>query len=456
MQRRAVMPRRRSSPRTISSGTTSRRNCAPTPISRGRSTSLPGAFYQDGQVGNLVTTVGNIRYGLPALLAAIDHNLSIKAYSFFAQGRWQILPNVELAGGARWSHEKRGDAPYNTITGTPVLIPTAEPTRTSHNLSPEFTVTWKPDPDLTVFGSYKQGYKSGSYSITSIVNPGDDNSFGDEKVKGGEVGIKSRLLDRRLLVDISAYDYRYTGLQVGTTEALGTGLPVTRTINAAGAKVYGIDFDAAYRPEAIAGLNLHTSVEWNHARFQKLDNVPCWGGQMVSEGCDEVFTAAANQANPGAGAVVVNGVSGFYVAQGLDGIPLVRAPDWQANFGFDYEMPVGSEMKLEFSSNNQFSSRYLANVGARSDFYQQKFVKADVSVTLTGPHDRWELSAIGKNLNNALTSNNCLPSNVANGVILGGETTGGTARGPAGIDEVGCFMDRGREVWLRITLKPFN
>jgi iron complex outermembrane receptor protein len=396
-----------------------------------------GAFYQDGQVSNLVTTVGNIRYSLPALLAAIEHNLSIKAYSFFGQGRWQVLPNVELAGGARWSHEKRGDTPYNTVTGTPVLIPTAQPTRTSHNLSPEFTLTWKPDMDLTVFGSYKRGYKSGSYSITSVVAPGADNSFGDEKVKGGEIGLKARLLDRRMLINIAAYDYHFTGLQVGSTEANAGGLPVTHTLNAGAAKVYGLDFDAAYRPPEIEGLNLHASAEWNHARFKQLDNVPCFGGQMVSEGCNQVLNPATN----------------LFTAQSLDGAPLVRAPDWQVNFGFDYEMPMGSNMKLGFSSNNQYSSQFLTNLGDRQDFYQKKFLKADVVMTLTGPGDRWEVSALGKNLNNALTANNCLPSNTANGIILGGEVTGGTTRGPAGIDEVSCFMDRGREVWLRATLR---
>lgn len=33
---------------------------------------------------------------------------------------------------------------------------------------------------------------------------------------------------------------------------------------------------------------------------------------------------------------------------------------------------------------------------------------------------------------------------------------GTNGAGPAGVDAIGCYMDRGREVWLRVTVKPFN
>jgi hypothetical protein len=76
-------------------------------------------------------------------------------------------------------------------------------------------------------------------------------------------------------------------------------------------------------------------------------------------------------------------------------------------------------------------------------------------LTLQGPRDRWEVALIGKNLNNALTSGNCTNANVQ-GDLLPDEITGTNLRGPAGVDEIGCWMDRGREVWLRVTFKPFN
>src|SRR4030095_12442297 len=103
-----------------------------------------------------------------------------------------------------------------------------------------------PSDDLTLFAAYKRGFKSGSFSIAVPAAPGADNSFGDEKVKGFEVGLKSRLLDRSLLVNIAAYNYRYAGLQVGAIEPAVGGVPVVRTVNAGSARAYGIDFDATY------------------------------------------------------------------------------------------------------------------------------------------------------------------------------------------------------------------
>jgi hypothetical protein len=105
---------------------------------------------------------------------------------------------------------------------------------------------------------------------------------------------------------------------------------------------------------------------------------------------------------------------------------------------------------------NQFSSRYLADLGLRSDFYQSSFFKTDVTVALKGVNDRWEFAVIGKNLGDVLTTGSCVNLNGRTGAVLGGEVTGGTTQGPAGVDELACYMDRSREVWLRLTLRPFN
>ena len=396
-----------------------------------------GAFHQDAELHNLITLRGNADLGLPALLTEGSHNLDITSESIFGQVRYKVTSKLEAAFGARWQHEDRSDTPYNLITGTAVPVTLAEPKIHSDHVAPEVTLSYKPTSDMTLFGSLKQGYKSGSFTVTTPVNNGDNNAFGDERIEGGELGLKSRWFDRQLVVDLTGYDYRYRGLQVGANSPAADGLPVVRTVNAGSALIYGVDFDAAYHPRQIEGLSVQGSVAWNHARFKVLNNVPCWGGQTAAEGCQ-------------------NYVPGLGLSQNLAGQPLVRAPDWQVNFGVNYEMPLRNGMKVIFSNSNQFSTRYLDNLGLRSDFYQKSFYKTDLSVTVQGPRDQWEIALIGKNLNNALTTGNCTNANVQNGQILGGQINGGTTSGPAGPDTLLCFIDRGREVWLRLTLKPFS
>src|SRR5207302_4912082 len=136
----------------------------------------------------------------------------------------------------------------------------------------------------------------------------------------------------------------------------------------------GVDFTAAYRPPQVEGLGLFLNGQWNRARFKRLNNIPCWGGQTVAEGCTEQPDAR----------------TGLFTAQNLNGIPLARAPTWQLAFGFDYEMPLSDGRTIVVSNNNAYYSRYLLILGKRPDFYQPSFFKSDLSVALRGPNDHWE------------------------------------------------------------------
>lgn len=401
-----------------------------------------GGFLQRAQFSDLVTLIGNRDIGLPPVFAKGIQVVDITTNSVFGQLRYKVIPKVEIALGARWTDEKRTDDATDLRTGVAVPVALANPEIHSKTTSPELTITYKPTDDATVFAALKRGYKSGSFDTATPALPGQDNAFGDEKVEGGEIGLKSRWLDRRMAFNIAAYDYRYTGLQVGAIVPVEPGTPpITKTINAGSSRVYGIESDVVYRPEWFEGLTLNGALNWNYARFKSLDGVPCYGGQTIALGCNENFNTTVNR-----------GLGGF-TAQNQSGLPLVRAPRWQTNFGFDYETDIGNDLKLVLASNTQFSSKYLTGLGYVH--YQKSAFKTDLSMTVQGPNDRWEFSLIGKNLNNALTSGNCSNSNAAAG-LLGGQLTGTNTLGPAGIDEVGCWMDRGREVWLQVTYKPFS
>jgi outer membrane receptor protein involved in Fe transport len=434
-----------------------------------------GGFYQHAKVSDRVTILGNTALLPAAAVAPIQDGLnrfSVETFSLFGQLRYKILPNLELAAGARWSDETRVQTPllYNSLTtlgligagvipasavanGAGYAVPVTTPRLHSSKVSPEVTLTWKPSDDLTVFASYKQGNKSGSFSIAtpqSYLDPNPpahptaywlDNSFGDEKVEGGEIGIKGRSADRQFHFEAAAFHYVYTGLQVGSIEPTVGNTPVIRTINAGKGKVDGIEANANFRPASITGLSINTSASYTNARFTDLNGVPCYGGQTFAAGCNQQFNTA----------------SGLYFAQSLSGSPFIRAPKWQVNFGFDYDLPVGNGMKLTFSDTNHYTSKYLTSLEPLSAYYQSGFMKVDLGLTLAGRDNRWELAVIGKNVTNRYTAGNCSSSNTANG-LLGGQITGSptNAVGPAGTDEGSCFMDPGRELWIRLTLRPFG
>jgi iron complex outermembrane recepter protein len=406
-----------------------------------------GGFYERGLIDEHVVIPGNTGlpapFTLPPLLAGSLNPVSITTYSFFGQLRYDILARLELAAGARYTNEKRAESPVD-LTGAP--IPVTNPVVKSINTAPEVTLTYRPTDDLTTFAAYKQAYKSGSFVLSTPPTPHADNSFGEEKAQGEEVGLKSRWLDRRLAVNAAAYFYNYSGLQVGAISPAVNGLPVIATVNAGAARSYGIDFDVAYNPPAVEGLGLNASVNWNHARYVTLNNVPCWGGQTIALGCNQFLNPA----------------TGLYTAQNLNGTPLLRAPTWQSSFGFTYNYALPSNYQLVFTNNNSVSSSYVTDLAAgrpNHDNMQTGYIKADLSLTLQGPDDKWEIALIGKNINDKLTTGTCANSDFGEGVAFGvpaTQTTGGTTSGLGGIDQTNCFVDPGRELWIRLTVRPFG
>jgi iron complex outermembrane recepter protein len=421
-----------------------------------------GGFYQDGRIKGVQRLPGNTFYGLPPLLFDGTQDVRIDSGSLFGQLRYKLMPELEIAAGARWTSEQRKSRPTTTdlfgaVTGVPGAIlvgQIAQPKLDTSNWSPELTITYRPTSDLTLFASLKQAYKSGSYNIAVPVNPGEDKSFGDERVRGGEIGFKSRLLDRQLSFNLSGYYNKFTGLQVGVIIPFANGLPVFSTLNAASAKIYGIDADISYRPASVSGLELFGAINWNHARFTSFPNAPCFGGQTFAEGCNLapslVGTNFPNIAftDP----AVLGGQPFRYGGQDLSGSRLGRSPDWSANMGFHYEIPVGS-MTLGLGADAQFSSKYLTNIGGDDTLFQKAFAKFNLSASLKGAGNRWELSFIGNNVANELSRNLCIISNYAGITVFPGEIFGGPARGPAGKDETYCTLDRGRELWTRLTLR---
>ena len=356
---------------------------------------------------------------------------------------WKASDQIELAGGVRWQNEKRDLTVFNRLTNLRTVLAPGSDHISSKNWSPEFTLTYTPSDTLTIFGAFKQAYKSGSFNIVIPGNTGEDKHFGDEKVQGGEVGIKSRLLDRSLSLNVAGYYYRYSGLQTGVNEPAQNGLPVLRTVNAGKAEIYGIDFDMRYRPRSVEGLTLNLAGAWNKTKFLELNNVPCWGGQLVSQGCNQFL----------------NTTTGRYTSQNLTGIPFVRAPEWQVNFGFTYETHLSNGMRLVFGNDNQYQSSYLTILGndkVRPITRQPGALKIDANLTLFGKNDRWNIGIYGKNLGDKLRPGYCSSYNAAGGSIFTAPVAGvadASQRNAAGVDEIGCSFANGRSIGITAGIK---
>ncbi|MGJ3626968.1 TonB-dependent receptor domain-containing protein [Sphingomonas sp. MMS24-JH45] len=176
------------------------------------------------------------------------------AYSIFGQAQVNLLPTLELSVGARYSYEKKRLTDFRATAANRNLIGVdVDRDLSFNNLSPEFTLSYRPSDRLTVYGSYKEGFLSGGFDATvpavSSLNAATgrytsltDPRYDQQLIRGFEGGIKAALLDNALRLNLAAYSYRTDGLQVAVLVGIQQELR-----NAGEVRTRGVEFDAADR-----------------------------------------------------------------------------------------------------------------------------------------------------------------------------------------------------------------
>ena len=328
-----------------------------------------------------------------------------KTYAGFGQLIWKFTPQWELTTGARYTHETKDSvfrqpyvvAPYQLVfvQGTPLAAK-----QTFNNVSPEATLTWKPVDNITLYGAYKQGYKSGGFSgsaLYSLFTTVNDLAFGPEKAKGFEAGLKSTWLDGQLRLDAVVYRYTYDDLQVDFFDSAKIQFV---TFNAGSSRTKGIDTQLEWA--ATRALVLRAIANYNKAEYLSFTNAPCNAGQSIQEGC----------------------MPGLRPAQDLSGKSTANAPKFTASLGGDYSVPLGAGLVFGASANARYSSSYYLSAFANPNAQQSAYTLFDAALKVSNEDRNWELALIGKNLGNkfVLTSAQDSPSS--------GGNTGGTASAP--------------------------
>lgn len=350
----------------------------------------------------------------------------------FGQATYKILPDLELAGGVRYTDETKDSfftQPYNNPLVTSIFRDQNDPdglgeiSARQHftNWSPEATLTWKPTPDVMVYGAYKTAYKSGGFSNGGInskfsSDPMADLTFNPEKAEGFEIGFKSTLLSNQLRFNVTAFNYKYKDLQV---DFFNSPIFAFQTLTA-DARTKGVEVEFQFAPLAIPGFDLHGSINYDKARYTSFPLAPCYAGETPAEGCN----LAGN------------------TRQDLSGTSLSVAPKWTGNLGVSYEAAVGGDLKLGMNVDSKYSASYLASGFGNPISRQGSYVTIDAGLRLGAEDDNWQIALIGKNLTNKF---------YVTGVVDGPSTGGGTGTN-AGVhaDQLG-FGSLPRTVMVEVT-----
>lgn len=400
------------------------------------------AWTASGGLENSAATPDYRRY----LANSKDSETKGTTFAMFGQLTVRPIDQIEIAGGVRYTSESKDSyflQPYShpIRVAQGIFLPgvTLRSNQDFEDWSPEATITYKPTSDITMYGAYKTAYKSGGFSNSGIYSPSAglaDFEFDPEKAKGFEAGIKTTWLDRQLRLNLTAYNYKYSNLQL---DFFRSDIFAFTTINAGSARTKGIEFEFQVAPRALDGFDLHGSVNYNQARYGDAPGAPCWAGQTRGQGCNLVYVAANNGSRPFDPAIDV-----IANRQNLRGQPTANAPDWTGNLGASYEARFESGAKAAFALDARYSGSYIATAFGNPYTRQKRYVSLDGTISFTTADEHWQLQLIGKNLTNRF-------------YVIGGNDTPNTGLGTgtnAGViaDQTG-FASLPRTVQAQVTFR---
>ena len=217
------------------------------------------------------------------------------------QATYAWANGLRLTAGARYNTETK-NLEKDLTYANDILTESMTEKKTWSSVTPKLVVDYSPDKNHMLYASATKGFKSGGYNTVAI-----QPSFNPETAVNYETGLKSKMFDDRLLLNLSAFYTKYNDMQLSLVMN-GAGGMYSVIKNAAKAVTKGIEASATVKPSA---------------RFELTGGLQLLNARLVE------FVSIDPQ-NPALGAFDHKGK------------PLSRAPDTTANLAAQYTWPLAS------------------------------------------------------------------------------------------------------------------
>ncbi|MCB1033596.1 MAG: TonB-dependent receptor [Acidobacteria bacterium] len=178
-----------------------------------------GLYYFDGTAGGLVQN--NF---LNAIFGTTEGTTDTESFALFGEGSYSLTDDLTFNFGLRVTEEeKRGvafNAGYADATFSRVTVVTADydKSKTFSSVAPKLGLDYKFNDDVLGYVSLSRGFKSGGFNVRAQATafPESAEPFDDEVLTVAEVGVKSVLANRSLLLNVAAFYGDYEDIQVST------------------------------------------------------------------------------------------------------------------------------------------------------------------------------------------------------------------------------------------------
>ena len=169
-------------------------------------------------------------------------DIETTSYAAYGEITYAFERGLSLTGGIRYTKDEKNGTSFCSSGGAFLLCPSPALT-VSHDgswdaVTPRFVAQYEFSDDFMAYGSYSRGFKSGGFPL-NIFDPDPQAEFKPEYADNYEVGIKSRLWDRRLQTNLAIFRTDFTDLQVLQANSAGQ----TFAANAGKATTQGVELD---------------------------------------------------------------------------------------------------------------------------------------------------------------------------------------------------------------------
>ncbi|HBO3070441.1 TPA: TonB-dependent receptor [Pseudomonas aeruginosa] len=261
-----------------------------------------GAYAFRQNLGNKTfTSYGPLAdlYLLGANLGALNDTYSkangkieTDSFALFAQGTWHLTERLDFTAGLRGTYEEKNAkverfAPLGgaAVGGVGAAVRNGQlgaydsGDLSQYNFAPLalLSLSYQFSDDLLGYASLSHGEKSGGVNLAvgSAPSAGADSLLvGPERANDAELGLKSTLFDRRLLLNANLFWTGIHGYQATTLyQAPGSTQLVQVLANAGSVRSRGLEFEATALP--LRGLTLNFNGSYNDVTYLSFKDAPC-------------------------------------------------------------------------------------------------------------------------------------------------------------------------------------
>ena len=140
------------------------------------------------------------------------------AWAVFGEVAYDVTERLEVAVSLRYDWDER----ENTTLTEPLYDPTglglefgAKRKEDWDDLQPKLSVRYQPQDNLTLYGGYSRGFRSGGFNQSgvgdAVPEPGVEDLFDEQIADTFELGVKGSFYDGRLSASLAAYYTDFEG-----------------------------------------------------------------------------------------------------------------------------------------------------------------------------------------------------------------------------------------------------